>query len=110
LNNVADIVEPLLGDNRIVTPRDVADRVIMGYIGDTDSFLPTAFGCLKNNCGIIHFHDKFPDGKIPEEPMIKIQKEVDKIERSIELLNYRQVKSYAPGIGHYVFDIKVSEK
>ena len=110
LNNVTDIVEPLLGDNRIVAPKDVADRVIMGYIGGTSSFLSTAFICLKNSRGVIHFHDKFPEKNVPDTPMKKIKQEANKINRETKLIKCKQVKSYAPGISHFVFDIKVSEK
>jgi tRNA wybutosine-synthesizing protein 2 len=110
LNNVTNIVEPLFGDNREIAPTEVADRIIMGYIGNSINFIPTAFNCLKNSCGIIHFHDKFPDKKVPEIPMEKLNQEASKINREIKLLKYKKVKSYAPGVSHFVFDIKVSEK
>ncbi len=32
LNHVTNIVEPLLGDNRKIAPKDCADRVILGYL------------------------------------------------------------------------------
>lgn len=110
LNNVSSIVEPLFGDNREIAPANVADRVIMGYIGDTASFLSTAFKCLKKSGGIIHFHDKFPEKNVPEMIIKEIKQKARKIDRVAELLKYNQVKSYAPGISHFVFDIKVSEK
>ena len=31
-NDVTSIVEPLLGDNKTTAPKNVADRIIMGYI------------------------------------------------------------------------------
>jgi tRNA wybutosine-synthesizing protein 2 len=99
LNNVIDIVEPLLGDNRKVAPKNVADRVILGYFGNTKDFLPTALGCLKNRKGIIHYHDKFPDKDVPDKAL--------KIDMDFELLDYKLVKHYAPGISHYVFDIGI---
>jgi tRNA wybutosine-synthesizing protein 2 len=110
LNNVTSVVEPLFGDNREIAPKNVADRVIMGYIGNTASFLSTAFNCLKNSCGVIHFHDKFSEKNVPKMTMEKIKQEASKIDRVAELLKYKQVKSYAPGISHFVFDIKVSKK
>jgi tRNA wybutosine-synthesizing protein 2 len=109
LNNVVDIVEPLLGDNRTVVPRGVADRVIMEYIGDTQRFLPAAFRCLRNY-GVVHFHDKYPEKKVPKDPLETIKKEAEKYNLKTELLEYRRVKSFAPGISHYVFDIKVENK
>jgi len=110
LNNVIDIVEPILGDNRNVAPKDIADRIIMGYFGDTYKFLDLAFSCLKNCCGTIHYHDTFAEETAPEEPMNRVEKIADKYDRCARLLTYKNVKSYAPGINHYVFDIKVGEK
>lgn len=110
LNNVSDIVEPLEGDNRKVAPKNVADRVIMGYFGNTNKFLPTAFKCLKDCIGTVHYHDKFPDSKVPYLASKFVKKFVEKYDRRIELFDYRIVKSYAPGINHYVFDIEVDEK
>jgi tRNA wybutosine-synthesizing protein 2 len=110
LNNVSDVVEPLKGDNRKVAPKNVADRVIMGYLEDTHKFLPLAFDCLKNNKGIVHYHEVFPDKAVPQKPLKNIEKEAEKINLKMDLLEYRIVKSYAPGISHYVFDLKIGEK
>jgi len=109
LNNVVDIVEPLKGDNRKIAPKNVADRVIMGYFG-TLEFLPVAFECLKNRCGIVHYHDKFPEDVVPELPLKEISEVSGKYNRTVDLLNFKCVKSYAPGISHYVFDIEIGEK
>jgi tRNA wybutosine-synthesizing protein 2 len=109
LNNVIDIVEPMKGDNRKVAPENVADRVIMGYIGNTKKFLPTAIKCLKNEIGIIHFHDKYPDKNFFDKAMKQISRIIGKNNRIPKILNYKLVKSYAPGINHYVFDIGVEK-
>jgi len=110
LNNVINIVEPLKGDNRKIAPKNVAERVIMGYIGNTDKFIHTAFSCLKNNSGIIHFHDKYPNEIVPQKPMEIISKKAEEENLDIKLIKYSSVKSYAPSIDHYVFDIEVKEK
>jgi len=110
LNNVSSIVEPVHGDNRMIAPKNVADRVIMGYFGDTHQFLPIAFECLKNHCGIIHYHDKFADDAVPNKPIELVVDAAEKYDRKANLLNFKCVKSYAPGISHYVFDVKVGEK
>lgn len=107
LNYVSSIVEPIKGDNRHVTPKNIADRAILGYIGDTHRFLPIAFECLKNNTGIIHYHDKFPEEKVPEKPM-KIINEIAKQYNRNTKLTFKHVKSYAPGISHYVIDIMLT--
>jgi len=107
LNDVTDIVEPLFGDNRFVAPKNIADRVIMGYIGGTMDFLSTAIECLKDNTGIIHFHEKYSDDIVIEDIMEYIQKVADIFERDVELIRYKKIKSYAPGISHFVFDLQV---
>lgn len=110
LNNVSSIVEPIHGDNRLAAPKNIADRAIMGYFGDTHQFLPIAFECLKNHCGIIHYHDKFVDDMVPDKALDIVKNAAEEYNRKINLLNFKCVKSYAPGISHYVFDIKVGEK
>jgi tRNA wybutosine-synthesizing protein 2 len=107
LNNVLDLIQPVEGDNRIVAPKKVADRVIMGYIGDTFKFIPTALECLNNFRGIIHFHEKFPDNSVPDKPLRQIQNIADIYNRSANIINLKKIKSYAPGISHFVFDVKI---
>lgn len=110
LNHVTSIIEPLEGDNKITSPENIADRVLLGYFGDTEKYLPIACKCLKNKSGVIHYHDVFPDSIIYENPS-KIIENIEKKYRIItKILKYRHVKSYAPGISHYVFDIQVGEE
>jgi tRNA wybutosine-synthesizing protein 2 len=109
-NQVNDIVEPQLGDSHDVAPKNIADRVIMGYIQKTRALLPTAIESLKDNCGIIHYHDTFPDKKIPKTPVDMIQLYCTRYQRVADLLYYHRIKSYAPGISHYVFDINIGKE
>ena len=110
LNNVTAIVEPLMGDNRDTVPGKIANRIIMGYIHNTHKFLPTALNCLKENSGIIHYHDISPDENIPDKSMRVVKKIARKNNREAEIINFRKIKSYAPGISHIVLDIKIFEK
>lgn len=107
LNHVTERVEPRLGDSRKVAPQQIADRVLMGYIGGTHQFLPTAITCLKNHRGVIHYHDTFPDESIPNMPLSYVKNAARKFERKEKLLRYKRVKTYAPGISHYVFDVEI---
>ena len=107
INNVVSIVEPLKGDNREISPRNIADRVIIGYFSDIHEFLPTAITCLKNYTGIIHYHNTFPDKIVPETPLKTIKKIAGQYERKIKLLKCKHVKTYAPGISHFVLDIQI---
>ena len=110
LNNVTSLVEPLKGDNRKISPKNVADRVLLGYFGDTHDFIPTALDCLKNHTGIIHYHDKFPEDAVPDGGLKIIKKIAEKYDRNAQLLKYKHVKTYAPGISHFVLDIQIGEQ
>jgi tRNA wybutosine-synthesizing protein 2 len=110
LNEVSTIVEPILGDNRVVAPKNLADRVIMGYINETSDFLSTAINCLKNGKGIIHYHEVCPDELIPETCLVKAKINADKQGKKLELIDYKNIKSYAPGISHAVLDFKIGER
>jgi tRNA wybutosine-synthesizing protein 2 len=110
INHVTSKIKPILGDNKKTSPKNIADRVILDYIKDTDKYIPIAIQCLKNKSGILHYHNIYPDKIISNNP----QKIVDKIAKKNRIkatcFKYNQIKSYAPGISHYVFDIKVGEK
>lgn len=110
LNNVTSIVEPLKGDNRKISPKNVADRVLLGYFGNTREFIPTALDCLKNHTGIIHYHDKFLEAVVPDDPLKIVKKIAEKYDRNAQLLKYKHVKTYAPGISHFVLDIQIGEQ
>lgn len=107
LNHVTDIIEPIMGDNQIVAPKGVADRVIMGYFGETKSYLHTAISCLKKKGGIIHYHDVFQDEKVPEKVMKDVARELYSECSDMTLEHVKRVKSIAPGNAHYVFDLRV---
>jgi tRNA wybutosine-synthesizing protein 2 len=107
LNHVSDIVKPLLGDNRLIAPKDCADRVILGYLQSPEEFLPVAFDCLKNKMGIVHYHEVVPCELIPTQPLGHIRNAAQRYHRSIELLETRVIKSYAPTIDHVVLDVRV---
>lgn len=109
LNQVSDVITPLVGDNRNVAPRNVADRVLMGFFGDTHKYLPVAFQSLYYHTGIIHFHDTFPDTDVPQVPMSFIQEIAKQYNSSVSLSHVQKVKSFAPGISHYVLDVLVEE-
>ncbi|MBN2065820.1 MAG: class I SAM-dependent methyltransferase family protein [Candidatus Thermoplasmatota archaeon] len=107
LNDVTEIIEPIFGDNRKVAPQKLADRVLMGYFGGTDSYLHTAVSCLKEEGGIIHYHDIFPEKNVPDKVMKQVEKIIHSEAKNVTLQQYKKVKSFAPGTGHYVFDLLI---
>lgn len=105
LNNVENIIEPIYGDCREVAPLEIADRVLMGYIGNTHDFLDAAMKILKPG-GIIHYHESVPDFlkfKRPPQRIINAAKG-----REVEILKKRIIKKYSPGVYHVVIDAKIN--
>jgi tRNA wybutosine-synthesizing protein 2 len=105
LNELEDKVTAVLGDCRDVHPRGVANRVIMGYLHDTISYLQAAIETLVDEGGVIHMHMSIPEPEIERN----IQK-INEIsggygfQSTVEVFH---VKNYSPGIEHFVFDILV---
>jgi tRNA wybutosine-synthesizing protein 2 len=104
LNKVDGIVEPVLGDNRDLGGASIADRVIMGYVRTTHEFLPTAIRLVKDG-GILHYHETCPNELLPERPVRNIRDSAKGCRVVVERL--KQVKSYAPGVGHVVVDARI---
>jgi tRNA wybutosine-synthesizing protein 2 len=109
LNHVSGIVEPRVGDNRVVAPKDSADRVILGYLHDPQDFLPVAFLCLKNHVGMLHYHELVPVERIPQQPLSHIEGVAKRFDCCVELLQLHEVKSYAPRVNHVVLDVRISK-
>jgi tRNA wybutosine-synthesizing protein 2 len=107
LNHVEDVIEPVLGDNRDLPGSAMADRVIMGYVKTTHEFLPTALRLLKGG-GIIHYHETCPNALLPQRPLERL-KEAGK-GRPVEIVRYKEIKSYAPGVSHVVVDARFFSK
>ena len=104
LNKVEDIIEPILGDCREFAPKNFADRVLMGYIGNTHDYLDKAVDIVKPG-GIIHYHESVPDKLKFERPPQRI---IDAAGgRDVEILNKRIIKKYSPGVYHVVIDARI---
>jgi tRNA wybutosine-synthesizing protein 2 len=106
LNHVEDIVEPVLGDCREKSPEGWADRVIMGYVGTTQEYLPWGIRALKPG-GILHYHETTPDKLVFERPIRNIKEAAEAQGRSAEVLDTIKVKKYSPGVWHVVIDARV---
>ncbi|WP_209626938.1 class I SAM-dependent methyltransferase [Methanobacterium petrolearium] len=101
INHVQNVVEPVLGDCRDVAPRNVADRVLMGYIGNTDEYLNVAMEVLKSE-GIIHYHESVPDKLKFIRPSERVKRAAEGFD--VDILNQRVIKKYSPGVYHVVVD------
>jgi tRNA wybutosine-synthesizing protein 2 len=105
--NRLDNVRPMLTDCRDLNLDEKADRIIMGYFGDSQSFLEKALELIKPG-GTIHYHDACPVDLLPDRPVEGIRTEASKLSRTVNVENHRVVKSYAPKVAHVVLDVVVS--
>lgn len=105
LNKVTEKIKSIHGDCREVAPKGVADRVLMGYIGYTHRYLDFAIGALKEEGGIIHYHESVPDKLKFIRPVERIKKAAEG--RQVEVLNKKIIKTYSPGVFHVVVDAKI---
>lgn len=103
-NEVADVVLPMLGDNRSIPGADFADRILMGYVQTTSEFVPAALRMIREG-GIIHYHDTFYVGE--QERRVR---EIFSPLCDYEVLGIREVKSFAPSVSHYVADIRIASR
>ena len=106
LNSVDGIVEPVLGDCAEMTPVLSADRVIMGYVGNTCHYLKYGIKALKSG-GILHYHDTVPVHLVPSRPTGQIRDEACKQGRRAEILDWHRIKKYSPGVWHVVVDARI---
>ncbi len=106
LNHVNTILKAQNMDNRNAA-EDVADRVVMGYLKDTDQYLDKAISILKDHKGIIHYHENCPNELIPQRPEAAIKSAARERDRDVAILQVRHVKSYAPGVSHIVLDARI---
>jgi len=105
LNKVSDIIQPFQGDCRDLAPEGIADRVLMGYIGNTHQYLDVAMDALKEEGGVIHYHESVPDKLKFIRPVERIKEAAEG--REVEILKSKIIKTYSPGVFHVVVDALV---
>jgi len=105
-NHVQDIVEPVLGDCARATPKNAADRVLMGMVQITDRYLEYGISALKPG-GILHYHQTIPSWRYPDAAICEISDAALKLGRRAEILKCIRVKKYSPGVEHVVVDARI---
>lgn len=105
MNELEHKVSAILGDCRAVHPVHVANRIVMGYLHNTEDFLPYALDTLVEEGGTIHMHKAVTERSLQESltSIIEICAERG-FQSGIEV---RKIKSYSPGVSHLVFDISI---
>ncbi|MDD4749980.1 MAG: class I SAM-dependent methyltransferase family protein, partial [Methanosarcinaceae archaeon] len=109
LNRVEDIIVPLKGDCAKVTPKGLADRVIMGYVGSTHNYLEAALKAFKKSGGVLHYHETVPEKLAKRRPAARIKKTAKALGKKVEILECRRIKKYSPGVLHVVVDAWIFE-
>ncbi|MFH0903963.1 MAG: class I SAM-dependent methyltransferase family protein [Methanobacteriota archaeon] len=104
LNRVENIIEPVEGDCALVTPRGIADHVIMGYF-DAYPYLEKGISALVHG-GILHYHEAVPEA-VEQRPVERIFEAAGKLGRKVEIIEVRRIKKYSPGVWHVVVDAKI---
>ena len=109
LNKVENKIEVLEGDNRRFSKllESTANRIIMGYLFDTEKFLPYAIKMAKKRA-IIHFHRNVKEGR-EDKIAEKLQKIAEKHGAKLKVIEKKRIKSYAPKIWHMVFDLRITK-
>jgi tRNA wybutosine-synthesizing protein 2 len=111
-NGVRDRIEPVLGDNRIVSlPEGAADRVFLGYLPTAVPWVGRALPLLSPAGGWLHVH-----------LVVDAHEALGPAERSVaravataggelsEPARAREVKAYGPGRTHVVVDVRASPR
>lgn len=104
--------EVLLGDNRVTSCglHDIADRVLLGLLPSSRTGWPLAAKVIKRSGGTVHLHEnvfekelvQWTEGMLAEfQGLLHAQGKL----LNVQLVHRECVKSYAPRVNHYVFDL-----
>nr|WP_269851821.1 class I SAM-dependent methyltransferase family protein [Methanosarcina horonobensis] len=110
LNQVENMITPILGDCSQAAPEGEADRVIMGYVGTTHHYLEPAIKALRKSGGILHYHETVPESLARTRPEERIEKAAEAMGKKVEILETRRIKKYSPGVLHIVVDARIFEQ
>jgi tRNA wybutosine-synthesizing protein 2 len=104
LNGVEGTVDPVLGNNRELQGRSIADRIFMGYVKTTHEFLDVAYRLVRSG-GMVHYHETCPCELMPDRPVERMRSALP--DGRVDVISMREVKSYSPGISHVVVDARI---
>lgn len=108
-NQVEKQYQAVLGDNREITPKDWADRVIMGYFTSDKAQFRSALASLhQGRGGIIHAHGLSSSRKPTNwQPQLQAVITESFPHFIIKSSHKRKIKTVAAGINHYVNDLEI---
>ncbi|WP_297074210.1 class I SAM-dependent methyltransferase family protein [Thermococcus sp.] len=105
LNKTNNVI-PILGDVRKVAGKIKADRVIMNLPKFADHFLREALLSVKPG-GVIHYYGFGPEENLFSEHEAKIMAVAKELGLSVEFLDQRKVRPYAPRQFNIAIDFRV---
>jgi tRNA wybutosine-synthesizing protein 2 len=112
INHLEGRYKAILGDNRNVTPKNWADRVLMGFFDITTDHLRSALQSLKQEQGgIIHIH-----GLDTTKQPLKWDEQLEPLlvenlpHFQLKSKKRRNIKTVASGVHHFVEDIVIECK
>eukprot|EP01130_Rhizamoeba_saxonica_P001063 TRINITY_DN10936_c0_g1_i1.p1 TRINITY_DN10936_c0_g1~~TRINITY_DN10936_c0_g1_i1.p1 ORF type:complete len:372 (-),score=67.53 TRINITY_DN10936_c0_g1_i1:210-1325(-) len=111
LNKIQSKMHASLGDNRVVGDeyQGKANRIFMGYLPETAPFIERAlyFADLEN-C-IFHYHHLAEKNEFESRAIQDFTEVLNRlgIEKTVVVVEFAKVKSYAPRIFHCVADIRL---
>jgi tRNA (guanine37-N1)-methyltransferase len=109
LNNITNVIA-CLGNARDMAPefRGAAQRVVMNLPHSAFEFLGEALMTLDAAGGFIHYYDVKPENEFAYT-VDKVKEAIVQHGRTVDHLDFKKVRSYAPRRYHIVLDIKVAE-
>ena len=106
LNNVRGI-EAVNADARAIVRSLTADRIIMNLPHSAIHFFEDALTAVDD--GWIHYYEIIEDEKANER-MKDLERMAESAGKEIRLEKLMKIRNYAPGMGHYVWDLRVFEE
>ncbi|GAB4830863.1 hypothetical protein Ancab_004890 [Ancistrocladus abbreviatus] len=111
VNSVSDRCIILEGDNRLMAPKGVADRVCLGLLPSSEGSWITAVRALRREGGMLHIHGNVKDTEEDSwtEHVVKSISEIAESEGrcwDVSKEHVERVKWYAPHIRHLVVDVR----
>ena len=110
LNGVDDRVRPFRADCRdaveaFAETDETFDRVVMGYY-DAFEYLDPVLSVLAEG-GVVHMHEATPEAELPGRPVDRLRAAAESMNRTVEVLDQRRVKTHSEGVSHVVVDARI---
>lgn len=113
VNGVENHCVVLEGDNRLTSPKGVADRVCLGLLPSSEGSWGVAIGALRPEGGMLHVHENVKDTNETQwldylvSALSKLSVGLDR-HWEVKVVHLERVKWYAPHIRHVVADVQCS--